>query len=163
MASNRIMESPSSNKLLKEYEKHRKSPSKTNLKFYIVGIAIAAAAVFIVFSAMQGATVYYYDLNEIQAKISSGTLPTEPYRVAGQVIAKSIVNGEGNTVTFEVSDLKLKDSTRLMKVTYSGAIPDTFKDDAQVTVTGKYDPSKQMFFATEMLAKCPSKYSTTAS
>jgi len=158
-----IMQPPSSSKSLKEYEKHRKSPNKANLKFYFVGFAIAAAAVFIVFSAMQGATVYYYDLNEIQAKISSGTLPTEPYRVAGQVIAKSIVPGEGSNLTFEVWDLKLKDPTKIMKVAYSGAIPDTFKDDAQVTVTGKFDPTKQIFVATEMLAKCPSKYSTTAS
>jgi cytochrome c-type biogenesis protein CcmE len=52
------------------------------------------------------------------------------------------------------------DPTQTMKVVYNKIVPDTFKDDAQVVVTGTY--SNGVFSASEMLAKCPSKYSSTA-
>jgi cytochrome c-type biogenesis protein CcmE len=35
-------------------------------------------------------------------------------------------------------------------------VPDTFLDDAEVVVTGRLTP--EGFMATEMTAKCPSKY-----
>jgi cytochrome c-type biogenesis protein CcmE len=43
-----------------------------------------------------------------------------------------------------------------IKVFYTGIVPDTFKDEAEVVVTGKLTPDG--FMATEMTAKCPSKY-----
>jgi cytochrome c-type biogenesis protein CcmE len=45
---------------------------------------------------------------------------------------------------------------REMTVFYTGVVPDTFKKDAEVVVTGQLTP--QGFMATEMTAKCPSKY-----
>lgn len=44
-----------------------------------------------------------------------------------------------------------------VRVRYRGVAPDTFKNDAQVTVTGRFR-SDGTFEATELLAKCPSKY-----
>jgi cytochrome c-type biogenesis protein CcmE len=43
-----------------------------------------------------------------------------------------------------------------MRVFYTGIVPDTFKDEAEVVVTGRLTP--EGFMATEMTAKCPSKY-----
>jgi len=40
--------------------------------------------------------------------------------------------------------------------TYTGLVPDTFKDGAELVLTGKLGP--QGFQATDMTAKCPSKY-----
>jgi cytochrome c-type biogenesis protein CcmE len=40
---------------------------------------------------------------------------------------------------------------------YTGVVPDTFKDDAEVVLTGELMPDGS-FKATEMTAKCPSKY-----
>jgi cytochrome c-type biogenesis protein CcmE len=42
-------------------------------------------------------------------------------------------------------------------VRYDGVVPDTFKDDAEVIVTGTLG-SDGVFQATDLLAKCPSKY-----
>jgi cytochrome c-type biogenesis protein CcmE len=142
------------------FERYRKSATRTNLKFIIMGVIILAAAAFIVFSAMQGATVYYLEVNEVQAKLATNTLGTEPVRMGGQVIPGTIKSGMvSGSYVFEVSDMKEKAKT--LTVTFRGVVPDTFKDEAQVTVTGKYDPNTKMFVATELLAKCPSKYSTT--
>ncbi|MEI7555599.1 cytochrome c maturation protein CcmE [Candidatus Chlorohelix sp.] len=143
------------------FEQHRKSPLKSKLKFYLVGVVILGAAAFVAFSAMQGATVYYYDVHEVKAKLVSGTLANESFRMAGQVVPGTIRKGDtADTYIFTVSDMKQKDLT--ITATYKGVIPDTFKDQAQVTLTGNFNSSQSMFVATELLAKCPSKYSTAA-
>jgi cytochrome c-type biogenesis protein CcmE len=43
-----------------------------------------------------------------------------------------------------------------MTAYYTGIVPDTFKDDSEVVLTGRL--TSQGFMATEMTAKCPSKY-----
>ena len=44
-----------------------------------------------------------------------------------------------------------------MEARYSGTVPDTFKDRAEVVLKGKLDDGR--FDAREISAKCPSKYS----
>ena len=56
--------------------------------------------------------------------------------------------------------MDMADPSQTMKVVYNKIVPDTFKDEAQVVVTGTY--TNGVFSANEMLAKCPSKYSSTA-
>ncbi len=139
------------------FEKYRKSPEKNNLKFYIAGILVIAAAAFIVFSAMQGSSVYFYTVSEFQDKQVS-LAGGEPVRVSGMVLPGSIKKNETNhSVTFTAIDKVEK--AKNLTVTYSGILPDTFKDEAEVVVTGSY--GQGIFTAKEMLAKCPSKYSST--
>lgn len=47
-----------------------------------------------------------------------------------------------------------------VEVRYSGTVPDTFKDRAEVVVKGTL--AQGYFQASEISAKCPSKYSTAA-
>ena len=46
---------------------------------------------------------------------------------------------------------------KTITVRYTGVVPDTFKDDAEVIVTGELGRDGT-FEAKELLAKCPSKY-----
>ena len=46
---------------------------------------------------------------------------------------------------------------KVVEVRYAGTVPDTFKDRAEVVVKGTLDGSQ--FHASEISAKCPSKYS----
>jgi cytochrome c-type biogenesis protein CcmE len=46
---------------------------------------------------------------------------------------------------------------KVMRAFYTGIVPDTFKDDSEVVLTGRLAPDNT-FHATEMTAKCPSKY-----
>ena len=141
------------------FEKHRKS-GKTNYRVWAIGVVAVVAAVVIIFTAMQGSTVYYQTVDEFAHKISTNTIPTEPSRVNGKVVANTIsYNAAHSVVSFTAVDLKNANST--LKVSYSGIIPDTFKDDAQVVVTGTFDPNSKTFVSNEMLAKCPSKYQST--
>ena len=48
-----------------------------------------------------------------------------------------------------------------IEVTYAGIVPDTFKDRAEVVVKGTF-VAGGAFKATEISAKCPSKYQQAA-
>ena len=45
---------------------------------------------------------------------------------------------------------------KTLRAFYNGITPDTFKDDSEVVLTGVL--TKEGFIATDMTAKCPSKY-----
>jgi cytochrome c-type biogenesis protein CcmE len=49
---------------------------------------------------------------------------------------------------------------KTLRAYYSGVVPDTFKDEAEVVLTGQLTPDG--FMATDMTAKCPSKYEEAA-
>jgi cytochrome c-type biogenesis protein CcmE len=55
-------------------------------------------------------------------------------------------------------DYKFQVTTREFSVpaTYTGIVPDTFKDGSEVVLTGRL--SAEGFHAEEVMAKCPSKY-----
>ena len=46
---------------------------------------------------------------------------------------------------------------KVLRAYYSGIVPDTFKDESEVVLTGRLAEDGS-FHATEMSAKCPSKY-----
>ncbi len=141
------------------FEQHRKS-GKANYRVWGIGVVAIVAAVVVIFTAMQGSTVYYQTVDEFAQKVSTGTVPIEASRVNGKVLPETVsYNTNRSAVTFEAVDLKNPNSK--LKVSYSGIIPDTFKDDAQVVVTGTFDRNQNTFVANEMLAKCPSKYQST--
>jgi cytochrome c-type biogenesis protein CcmE len=150
-------QAPSGQKGPGHYGKHRK-PKSGNRKFIAAGAVIVLAAVAIVVVAMQGSSVYYVTIAEFHGKQATLDLNKE-VRVAGKVVPGTI-NRSDPTQGVSFTAVDAVDPTQTMKVVYNKIVPDTFKDDAQVVVTGTY--SNGVFSASEMLAKCPSKYSSTA-
>jgi len=51
---------------------------------------------------------------------------------------------------------ELQRNGKTLRAYYNGVVPDTFKDDSEVVLTGVL--TKDGFMADEMTAKCPSKY-----
>lgn len=148
--------SPSNQPGPDKYDRHRK-PKGGNRKFIIAGAVIVVAAVAIVMVAMQGSSVYYVTIAQFHTKQASFD-PAKEVRVAGKVVPGTISQDKTSGLSFTAVDET--DPSQTMRVVYSKIVPDTFKDDAQVVVTGTYNNG--VFSANEMLAKCPSKYSSTA-
>jgi cytochrome c-type biogenesis protein CcmE len=96
--------------------------------------------------------MYHLSVGELLARGEEAY--EEEVRVGGMVIPGS-VNQEpaSQTLRFEITD----DAGNTLPVVYRGVVPDAFKPDADVVVEGALDPSGA-FEATELLAKCPSKY-----
>jgi len=125
------------------------------LKFIVGGIVVAAAIASLAFFAVRDNMVYYYTVTEMLGKG-----PSTNVRVAGDLVNGTLVKGGvGEPIDFEIYDKDAPESTLL--VTFTGTVPDTFKDDPntpiEVVVEGDLQ-SDGTFAADFMLAKCPSKY-----
>lgn len=125
------------------------------LKFLIGGLVVVAAIGSLAFFAVRENMVYYYTVTELESKGPSANV-----RVSGDLVNGTLVKGAvGEPITFKIHDPA--DKNKVMFVTYTGAVPDTFKDDpnnqVQVVVEGDY-LTDRTFNADFLLAKCPSKY-----
>ncbi len=129
------------------------------IKFLVGGLVVVAAIVALAFFAVRGNAVYYYTVSELQSKG-----PASNVRVAGDLVSGTLVKKDvGEPIEFEIYDKAAPDS--VLFVTYTGAVPDTFKDDPgvpiEVVVEGDF-LSDGNFNADFLLAKCPSKYEKAA-
>jgi cytochrome c-type biogenesis protein CcmE len=73
-------------------------------------------------------------------------------KIHGYVVAGSI-GRKRDSLDYQFD---LQRNGKVMRAYYSGIVPDTFKDDAEVVLTGEL--TSRGFTATDMTAKCPSKY-----
>jgi cytochrome c-type biogenesis protein CcmE len=81
----------------------------------------------------------------------------QSYEVTGKVV-KGSISHSGDELRFRIRD---RDGTRSVPVTYTGSVPDPFRDGREVIVSGEL---KQGTFVAErdsLVTKCPSKYAPT--
>ena len=78
--------------------------------------------------------------------VEAPPLPNEVFRIGGLVEAGTLVRGEGETITFSVTD-----GGASVPVAYTGILPDLFKEGEGMVGTGSYIDGR--FEATEILAK----------
>lgn len=122
---------------------------------------IGTSLTYLITNTMSEEMEYFHPADVVIAKGAS--LQGERFRLGGHVVKNSIFQKPG-TQEYQFS---VKPIPQMMKhpeaadksviVRYTGFPPDTFKDDAEVIATGTLQ-SDGTFVATELLAKCPSKY-----
>lgn len=124
------------------------------LKFLLIGVGLAATTAFLLVVGTQksdGGFAYYVTVSEFLGRDHL----TGHFRVNGTVRRGSIERRPGGeSVAFTLVDPK---GSATLPVDYTGIIPDTFVDDANVVVEG-HKRDDGVFVATTLLAKCPSKY-----
>ena len=123
-----------------------------------IGIAVAIVIGTILYLAVSGVQAnksYYVTISELQGMGSKAY--TRHLRVAGNVAPGSIER-RGTHAEFV-----LLEQGKRLPVQYQGMEPppDTFKDDAQALAIGTYGRDG-VFHATELQAKCASKYAPAA-
>lgn len=126
---------------------------KRRAKFLIGGGVVMVLIVGLVVWAMgrPGAASFYRTVSEVRALGPTGV--SEEYRVNGKVAPHSIER-DGSSVTFAITDGR-EDLT----VTTTEVLPDAFwseTEHVEVVAQGTFDG--QTFAASEVLAKCPSKF-----
>jgi cytochrome c-type biogenesis protein CcmE len=77
--------------------------------------------------------------------------PNEVFRIGGLVEEGSLVRGQGESITFRVTD-----GSASVDVAYTGVLPDLFGEGEGTVATGKY--VNGVFQATEILAKHDETY-----
>ena len=73
------------------------------------------------------------------------------FRIGGLVETGSLVRGQGETVTFKVTD-----TNEAVPVSYTGVLPDLFEEGAGMVGTGSMQDGR--FVASEILAKHDESY-----
>jgi cytochrome c-type biogenesis protein CcmE len=120
------------------------------LKWAALFAVVAACVGYLVYSASGGSAEYYLTVSELRSHATTGDV-----RVAGVVQADVQRSDGGLQVQFTE-----KDGTAAMLVDYHGTLPDIFQPGITVVAEGRLG-SDGVFHARTVLAKCPSRFSTT--
>jgi cytochrome c-type biogenesis protein CcmE len=123
------------------------------LTFLIPGGVIGLAVAYLVLMGLQGATVYFLTVSELQAK--GPAAQNQVLRVSGNLVPGSLGrDASGLGISFSIADTA---ATRPLNVTYKGGqVPDIIGDNIEIVAEGKLD-GQGTFAATNVLAKCPSR------
>jgi cytochrome c-type biogenesis protein CcmE len=145
-------------------------------KFILGGALILAAVVYLIASSTSASAEYFLTVDELKAKGES--IVGRSLRVSGAVIGDTIqYDPQTLSLTFQVAHVPgdnaeieaqgglaailheaVTDPTRArMTVVYTGAMPDLLRDEAQAIMTGHLGEDG-IFYADELLLKCPTKY-----
>ncbi|MDI6857469.1 MAG: cytochrome c maturation protein CcmE [Dehalococcoidia bacterium] len=121
-------------------------------RFLLVGVIALGALAYLGFVAFRGAAMYYLTVDELRARGDRAF--EEQVRLAGKVVDGSAEKDPAtNTLRFAMAS----ESGAPLPVVYKGAVPDAFKQGAEVVVDGRLSRSGT-FEADKLLVKCPSKY-----
>lgn len=132
----------------------------TSSRSFLLGAGIIVAAIaFLIASGVRETGVYFLTPGELAARVTSdSTMYDVGVKVGARVVPGSIHRGaDGQQV-----DFVMRDGVQAYPVTYRGLVPDTFTDqsDIEVIVSGRLQRDGT-FRATEVLAKCGSRYEAT--
>ncbi len=110
-------------------------------------VALAVSAGLIGFAFKDGIN-YYRSPSQVMEEPPT---PNETFRIGGLVEDGTLVRGQGETVTFAVTD-----GVASVPVAYTGVLPDLFEENQGMVGTGKYVDGT--FLASEILAKHDESY-----
>jgi cytochrome c-type biogenesis protein CcmE len=117
-------------------------------KIGLTGLVLAVAFGALLYSTLGESAQYYKHVDEVMVQ------PAAWYGKALQVhgFARDIRRKRDSLdYSFEMVN-----NGQVVHATYTGIVPDTFKNDSEVVLSGTLGPDG--FHATGMTAKCPSKY-----
>ncbi|MFC1926387.1 cytochrome c maturation protein CcmE [Chloroflexota bacterium] len=122
-------------------------------RYLIGGIILAVVAGYLLSLSFDRSLSYYVTVSELlNEKVD---LYETNIRVAGKVADLPVTwDAQERNLSFTIVE-----SDQYLPVVYQGTQPDGFKADADIVVDGKYYPDN-IFQASSMLLKCPSKYET---
>ena len=147
-----------------------------NSKFIIGGLLIVAAVIYLIASSTSANAEYFMTIEEV--KEQENVIVDKSLRISGAVIGDTInYDPETLTITFIVAHVAgnndeieaqgglakvlhdaVRDESRpQLEIVYNGPIPDLLQDEAQAIMTGHIE-SDGVFYADELLLKCPTKY-----
>ena len=121
---------------------------KRRIQMIVIGMVLLAASSALIGFALKDGIEFFRSPTQI-AENRPG--PNERFRVGGLVEVDSLVRGEGEAITFVVTD-----GNEIVNVTFTGILPDLFGEGQGVVATGKL--VNDVFVATEILAKHDENY-----
>jgi cytochrome c-type biogenesis protein CcmE len=129
------------------------------IKIGATAVVLAAAFGFMMWSTLRDGAEYYKHVDEFvtqQQDLVGKQLRLEGYVVPGSRMQRP------NTMEYRFklqnNPIRSGDPGHVVEINYTGTVPDTFKDEAQVVLPGKMTSDGFHPNPNGMIAKCPSKY-----
>ena len=116
----------------------------------VMAVALTLSTVLIGYALQDG--INFFRSPSQEAETPPG--PKEVFRIGGLVADGSLVIGQGESITFAVTD-----GGATIPVSYTGIRPDLFEEGQGTVATGRY--INGVFEATEILAKHDETYMPT--
>ncbi len=125
------------------------NPRHNRFALIIGALAVIGAAAALVLNAFEENLVFFFT----PSQVVSGEAPkNRAFRIGGMVKEGS-VQRDGVNVRFVVTD-----TAHDVPVTYTGILPDLFREGKGVVAQGKLEDSGTLFKASEVLAKHDENY-----
>lgn len=114
------------------------------------GVSFIMIAAFLVMFAFGQSIAYFYMPGDLE---KTSVAPGTRIRLGGLVAEGSVKRGEGRTVSFVVTD-----GGASVPVSYTGILPDLFREGQGVVTEGTFDAATHAFVADSVLAKHDENY-----
>jgi cytochrome c-type biogenesis protein CcmE len=123
-----------------------------HLKIAATSVVLVLAFAGLLWSTLQDGTEYYKHVDEVMT--SPQAWEGKRLQLHGYIVPGSILRRRDS---FEYR-FKVQNKGRVVDVAYTGIVPDTFKDEAEVVLKGRLTAGGFQTDPNGVMAKCPSKY-----
>jgi len=133
----------------------RIKPPNRNRRLLWIGILglMLAAGLFLILQALNENTQFFENPSDV---VAEGFEPRSNIFKIGGLVTEGTVDTQGLTTRFRIEDFE-RDMAKPMTVTYTGALPDLFREGQGVVISGRLT-SPTTFQAVEVLAKHDENY-----
>jgi cytochrome c-type biogenesis protein CcmE len=123
-----------------------------SLKIGFTSVVLVMAFTALLRSTLREGTEYYKHVDEVMSDPQKWQ--GKPLQLHGFVVPDSILRRR-DSLAYK---FKIQNRGRVVDATYTGIVPDTFKDGAEVVVKGRLSQDGFQVAPNGVMAKCPSKY-----
>ncbi len=130
--------------------------SNKAIKIGLTVIVLAVALAGLLKATLREGTEYYKEVHEVTARPVDWQ--GKNLQLHGYVVRDSILRKRDSLeYRFKVTS-KVGQDAHVVSAHYTGIVPDTFSDDAEVVLKGKLEADGFHVVPNGVMAKCPSKY-----
>jgi cytochrome c-type biogenesis protein CcmE len=126
--------------------------SQKAAKIGITSVVLVAAFIGLLWTTLTEGTEYYKHVDEVA--VAPADWYGKKLQLHGHVVDGSILR-KRDTLDYK---FQIHHNGQVVDATYSGIVPDTFKDGSEVVVKGTLGPDGFRVEPNGVMAKCPSKY-----
>jgi cytochrome c-type biogenesis protein CcmE len=122
------------------------------IKIGLTTLVLTLAFGGLLWSSLSEGTEYYKHVDEVM--VDPGAWHGKRLQLHGFVVPDSILRSK-RTLEYR---FKIQNNGAVVNASYTGIVPDTFKDGSEVVVKGTLSPHGFEVAPNGVMAKCPSKY-----
>ncbi|MGE0591105.1 MAG: cytochrome c maturation protein CcmE [Vicinamibacterales bacterium] len=126
--------------------------SRKTVRIGLTGVVLVGAFAGLMYSTLSEGTEYYKHVDEVM--VAPQDWEGKRLQLHGYVVPNSILRKRDSLeYRFQVHS-----NGEVVQASYTGIVPDTFTDDAEVVLKGVLTPHGFEVQPDGVMAKCPSKY-----